>query len=68
MARQLLHSLFALAVLSSVQAYFLVGNRELYCIEFEYLTHGSEGDVLVTERLDPILSPGAVSGHTHSSQ
>ncbi|KAE9401276.1 hypothetical protein BT96DRAFT_992167 [Gymnopus androsaceus JB14] len=50
MARQLLHSLFALAVLSSVQAYFLVGNR----------------DVLVTERLDPILSPGAVSSHTHS--
>ncbi|KAE9401313.1 hypothetical protein BT96DRAFT_992198 [Gymnopus androsaceus JB14] len=50
MARQLLHSLFALAVLSSVQAYFLVGNR----------------DVLVTERLDPILSPGKVSSHTHS--
>lgn len=25
-----------------------------------------EGNILVTERLDPILSPGAVSGHTHS--
>ncbi|KAJ3812276.1 hypothetical protein F5876DRAFT_37761 [Lentinula aff. lateritia] len=50
MARQLRQSLFALAALSSVQAYFLVGVR----------------NILVTERLDPILSPGAVSGHTHS--
>ncbi|KAF5362587.1 hypothetical protein D9757_013318 [Collybiopsis confluens] len=50
MARQLLHSFFALAALSSVQAYFLVGNR----------------DILVTERLDPIINPGAISGHAHS--
>ncbi|KAJ3793071.1 hypothetical protein GGU11DRAFT_801138 [Lentinula aff. detonsa] len=50
MARQLRHALFTLAALSSVQAYFLVGVR----------------NILVSERLDPILSPGAVSGHTHS--
>ncbi|KIK58110.1 hypothetical protein GYMLUDRAFT_246478 [Collybiopsis luxurians FD-317 M1] len=50
MARQLLHSLFALAALSSVQAYFLVGTR----------------NILVSERLDPIINPGTVSGHVHS--
>ncbi|KAJ3715264.1 hypothetical protein DFJ43DRAFT_1043607 [Lentinula guzmanii] len=50
MAGQLRHALFTLAALSSVQAYFLVGVR----------------NILVSERLDPILSPGAVSGHTHS--
>ncbi|KAJ4480249.1 hypothetical protein J3R30DRAFT_3470805 [Lentinula aciculospora] len=50
MARQLRHSLFTLAALSSVQAYFLVGVR----------------NILVSERLDPIISPGAVSSHTHS--
>ncbi|KAJ3756048.1 hypothetical protein EV360DRAFT_48622 [Lentinula raphanica] len=50
MARQLRHALSALAALSSVQAYFLVGVR----------------NILVTERLDPIISPGAVSSHVHS--
>ncbi|KAK7461822.1 hypothetical protein VKT23_008253 [Stygiomarasmius scandens] len=50
MARSLLHVVCSLAALSSVHAYFLVGVKNF----------------ITTQRLDPIVSPGKVSGHAHS--
>ncbi|KAJ7082838.1 hypothetical protein B0H15DRAFT_851668 [Mycena belliarum] len=51
MARNIMSKfLFAAAVLSSANAYFLFAMN----------------DVITTERLDPIVNPGAVSGHVHS--
>ncbi|KAJ6483784.1 hypothetical protein C8R47DRAFT_560585 [Mycena vitilis] len=51
MARNILSKfLLAAAILSSANAYFLFGMK----------------NVITTERLDPIVSPGKVSGHVHT--
>ncbi|KAJ7672294.1 hypothetical protein DFH06DRAFT_1362961 [Mycena polygramma] len=51
MARNILSMfLLAAAILSSANAYFLFGMK----------------NVITTERLDPIVSPGKVSGHVHT--
>jgi hypothetical protein len=51
MARNIMSKfLLAAAVLSSANAYFLFAMN----------------DIITTERIDPIVSPGKVSGHTHT--
>lgn len=68
MSRHLFTSILLLAVLTSANAYWLMGigallSKNSYRAQLRKVF---AEDFITTERIDPIVSPGRVASHVHS--